>query len=126
MLSVPFTQQHQDDAFFYNDNKLPFLIVSGRESFSVINLKDFSKHKLIASPCFNIRNQQAFFFKKEEYGYCMHFTTKSTSDDNNLENQKWYMLPFKSDFCSILEKHGRLPTSNLNTKLKKQSKKNRN
>ena len=27
------------------------------------------------------------------------------------------MLPFKRDFCSILEKHGRLPTTNLNTKL---------
>ena len=77
---------------------LPFLVISGRESFSLLNLIDFTKQKLIASPCVNIRCQQAFFFKKEDYGYCLHFTTKSASDGYNLEDQKWYMLPFKPDF----------------------------
>ena len=77
---------------------LPFIVVSGRESFSLINMKDFTKQKLIAAPSCNIRCQQAFFFKKEEYGYCIHFTAKSASDGYNLEDQKWYMLPFKPDF----------------------------
>ena len=47
----------------------------------------------------------------------MHFTTKSASDGYNLEDQKWYMLPFKSDFQETLIKHRRLPTSSLRSKL---------
>ena len=37
--------------------RLPYLVISGRESFSLLNLIDFSKQKLIASPCVNIRCQ---------------------------------------------------------------------
>ena len=35
-----------------------------------------------------------------------------------LEYQKWYMLPFKSDFFKTLERHGRLPATSLEAKLK--------
>ena len=94
--------------------RLPFLVVSGRTSFTLINLINFTEQKLIVAPCTNIRCQQAFFFKKEEYGYCLHFTTKSAAADGyNLEDQKWYMLPFKPDFQEILENHQRLPHSSL-------------
>ena len=49
---LPFPFNNSDDG-----EKLPFLVMSGRESFSLINLRDFTRQKLIASACVNLRCQ---------------------------------------------------------------------
>ena len=63
-----------------------------------------------------MRSQAAFFFKKEDYGFSMHFSTKELTDEN-LEQQKWHMLPFKEDFRETVRMCGRLPMSALKKKL---------
>lgn len=72
----------------------PVLVCSGRESFTLINLNDARIETLIKSPCMCVGPQQAFFFKKEEFGYTMHFTSTELND-NNLEYQKYYVMSFK-------------------------------
>ena len=59
----------------------PFLVCSGSESYSLINVRDYKMQNLINASCANVRGQQAFFFKKEEFGYSLHFTTKEITFD---------------------------------------------
>ena len=70
----------------------------------------------------NVRCQQDLFFKKEDYGYSAHFTTKELTEEQNCEHQKWHMLPLKSDFFSNIKRNGCLPVSSLSEKLALQSK----
>ena len=59
----------------------PFLVCSGSESFSLINVRDFKMQNLIHASSVNVRTQSAFFFQVEEFGYSLHFTTKEITMD---------------------------------------------
>ena len=90
----------------------PFLVVSGRESFNLVNLKVRQMQILVQAPCKNHGAQEAFFFRKEGYGFTMHFCTKErTSENKDLHN--WHSMPFKSDIIQKLKDFGCLPPSSL-------------
>ena len=97
----------------FDEVKYPFLVCVGREMISLINISEFKMQPLINAPCMNVRCQQALFFKKEDFGYTAHFTTKELTDEHNCEHQKWHMLPFKHDFFKITLENGCLPISSL-------------
>ena len=85
----------------FNPETFPFIVVSGRESFNLVNLKERRMQMLIAAPSKTHGPQEAFFFKKEDYGFTMHFCTKErTSENKDLHN--WHCMPFKSDFIERL------------------------
>ena len=46
----------------FDENKFPFLVCSGFDYYSLVNIKDFRIEKFIDQPCYFIRSQQAFFF----------------------------------------------------------------
>ena len=66
----------------FDSLKFPFVMCSGYEHFSLINvLKCKTQVFIIASsPC--IGPQQAFFFKEEKYGFSIHFSTCELTDEN--------------------------------------------
>ncbi len=59
----------------FEEDEFPFLICSGRETFNMINVKDYRMEVLIQAPCRNQIAQQAFFSKEEAYGFSLHFCT---------------------------------------------------
>ena len=65
----------------FNEESFPFLVCSGRGTFTLINLHDFRIEILIKVPCMSVSPQQAFFFKLEEFGFAMHFTTIELNDN---------------------------------------------
>ena len=66
----------------FDEQTFPFMICSGREIFNLVNVRDFTMQPLIQAPCINIRCQQAFFFKKEDFGFAMHFTTVQLTSES--------------------------------------------
>ena len=54
----------------------PFIICSGFEHISLINVKEQFMQVFIKEPCNSVRGQQVFFFKNEKYGHSLHFASK--------------------------------------------------
>ena len=100
----------------FDEKTFPFVISSGREFFNILNVRDYKMQALIRAPCMNIRCQQAFFFKKEENGYSMHFTTTELTTQN-LIYQNWHVLRLKEDFMTTIRQYGELPISSFKKQL---------
>ena len=94
----------------FDSVKFPFVVCSGLEYYSLINVKDFFAQEFICSSCKTQRGQQAFFFKTENYGLSFHFASQELSNHNNVHH-KWHEMQLKEDYMQRLE-HGLLPISN--------------
>ena len=97
--------------------KFPFVVVSGLEHFSLVNVKDFFAQEFIASSCNMHRGSRAFFFKKEKYGQSFHFSSFELAA-SNVVHHKWHEMQLKHDYFEKLRQYGLLPDSNLNKKFK--------
>ena len=75
----------------FNIVKFPFLIVSGLEHYSLVNVKEFFAQEFIVSTSNNYRGQQSFFFRKEKYGYSFHFTSTEIAYSNAVHH-KWHEM----------------------------------
>ena len=89
----------------------PFIICSGFEHISLINVKEQFMQVFIKEPCNSVRGQQVFFFKTEKYGHSLHFASKFR--EGKGEQHKWHSLQLKQDFKDYMNKFGRLPVDSL-------------
>ena len=81
----------------FDEEKFPFVICNGWETYNLINTKEFSMQTLVNATGMNCRSQVGAFFVKEEYGFNMHFATQTLTDRNTkLEN--WHCMAFREDF----------------------------
>ena len=101
----------------FDEYKFPFLLCSGYEHFSLINIAEFRMQTLIDASCSTMRSQQAFFFHVEKYGFSIHFSTNEMTEEN-MELHKWHSLQLKKDFIESLREYGRLPIAKLSKKWK--------
>ena len=79
----------------------PFVVASGKNYFSLINVKKNLVSQLIMSGRPLEVNINTFLFKKTKYGHAMHFV----EDQVNPENKQvflWYEMQLKKDFFQIL------------------------
>ena len=97
--------------------KFPFIVVSGLEHYSLVNVKDFFAQEFIISSSNTNRGQRSFFFKKEKYGYSFHFSSFELAA-SNVVHHKWHEMQLKNDYFEKLEQYGLLPDSNLSKKFK--------
>ena len=98
----------------FNVKTYPFVICSGFEHISIINVKECFMQCFIKEPCYSVRGQQVFFFKKEKYGHSLHFASKYR--EGKGEQHKWHSLQLKQDFKDYMIKFGRLPVHQLSEK----------
>jgi len=94
----------------------PFLVVSGKESFNLVNVVRGTNQPLIKASGRNFYGQAAAFFTDPsrdekvngEASFVMHFATKKITAKNTRLSQ-WYQMTYRKDFVNILTKKGRLP-----------------
>ena len=82
--------------------KFPFIVVSGLEHYSLVNVKDFFAQEFIISSSNTNRGQRSFFFKKEKYGYSFHFSSFELAA-SNVVHHKWHEMQLKNDYFEKLE-----------------------
>ena len=93
----------------FDIEEFPFLIVSGRESFNLINIVRATCQPLIKASSKNLYGQTAAFFimaSDEEKingkaAFIMHFATKKITAVNTRLSQ-WHHMTFRSDFIDRL------------------------
>ena len=92
----------------FDVNDFPFIVCNGWEAFNLINVKDFHMEPLVKASVKTGLSQGAAFFRKESYGFSMHFTTQRiTTKGRNLLH--WHSMAFRQDIIQTLKKYGRLP-----------------
>ena len=96
---------------------IPILLLAGASTISIINLNDQYHEPFIIAENTSAFAQQAFFFKKEDFGLSIYFTIKRTIDKDNIRLNLCRM-PFKPDFLDILKRYTRLPFTNTEEALK--------
>lgn len=62
-------------------------------------------------------SQPAFFVQTKQDAFEMHFCIEKLNQFNEYE-YTWFMMPFKSDFVSMLQSYGRLPFTTIEESLK--------
>ena len=77
----------------FNIKSYPFIICSGFEHISLINVKEMFIQVFVKEPCNTVRGQQAFFFKEEKYGHSLHFASKFR--EGKSEQHRWHSLQLK-------------------------------
>ena len=95
---------------------VPLAVVSGSKCITLVNLRTKHSEPLIIINSTTAYGQQAFFFKKEDYGLSIHFSLKRIIENGNARHN-WARMPLKPDFIETLKKHARLPFVNTNKSL---------
>ena len=101
----------------FDVREFPFVLCSGKDNYSIINVRDYKMQNFIIAPCLNARSQQAFFFLDQEQGFQIHFTSHEITKDGQ-QMQKWHLARIKGDFKQKMGKFGRLPVGSLDATLK--------
>ena len=92
----------------FDEKEFPFIVVSGLETFNLINVKTAYMQVLIKHTARYFFGQQGCFFTLDDDGCSMYFASEVVDKENKCINN-WYRMPFKSDFMSALKKYQRLP-----------------
>ena len=79
----------------------PFVVCSGKKTFSLINVKEFRMETLIKVSGQAICAQDTAFFREEFDGFCMFFASHSILGENRVRNN-WHVMPFRQDFIRII------------------------
>ena len=81
----------------FDEVKFPYIVVSGKNYFSWINIKENIVSVFILSGRILQHNLDIFFFQKKRYGYCLHFVAEQ------YRTHIWYEMQLKQDFHDILK-----------------------
>ena len=92
----------------FDEKEFPFIVVSGNETFNLINVKTAYMQVLIKHKAQYYCGQQGCFFTVDDDGCSMYFASEFI-DKENKDFVNWYRMPYKSDFMSALKKYQRLP-----------------
>ena len=95
----------------FDVDTFPFVAYSGCTGISLVNLSESYMEQLVKYEPTCTLGQQAFFFKNEEYGMSLHFTTGSKKLENGNIRLNWVRMGFKKDFSDVLSLYGKLPHS---------------
>ena len=95
---------------FYDQERFPFLMSRGDENdFFVINTKDGTMQTLVKA---NHGYKQGFCIKVGEKAFDFHFCSMQEEDDKK-EYEFHYVLSFKEDVITVMERTGQLPLTSL-------------
>ena len=104
---------HIRDAFFlpfYDPQRFPLVLAIGAgNDFYVVNIKDMSMQTLIKA---NHRVEQGFCIKVGEKAFDFHFSSVQQEDDKKKYDFH-YVLSFKDDVVTVMERTGQLPNLGL-------------
>ena len=95
----------------YDYDTLPFVVSSGSKSINLINVKSTTIQPLVQASTDCYAGQSVAFFKAEEAGISLQYTTRTADDLNNIWHS-WFSTVLHSDFIECIEKLGRLPPTN--------------
>ena len=96
----------------FDEASFPFLAIAGSQAILIINPHDEILDQLVLTPSSCRYSQQAFFFKVQDYGQSVHFTTVVKHDDGTLQLD-WVQMRFKPDFKDTLQRIGGLPICHI-------------
>ena len=95
----------------YDYETLPFVVSSGKKSINLINVQSATMQPLVQAGTWCYPGQSVAFFKAEEAGISLQYTTRTADDLNNIWHS-WFSTVLHSDFIECIEKLGRLPPTN--------------
>ena len=90
----------------------PFMIVSGAKSIKILNVNTDYMEALVKTKATATYGQEAFFFRKREFGIELNFTTGRKLFNGN-KRLEWVVMDLKPQFSKTLEKIGMLPCSSV-------------
>ena len=96
---------------------MPFVLMSGRKSLNIVNVKKFNIQPLVLSPIYAYRGQQAFYLTEDKDGVNLFFATRTTDQENQLY-MNLHCMHLKADFMQMLKTQGRLPEPTTNAYLR--------
>ena len=98
---------------FFDLETLPFVVISGKEAYSLINVETGKIYPLVLGSACNTRAQNAAFFIEQESGcFDMNFCTLVANQQGMIEST-WYTMSYKPDFIEVLRKYGRPPFGSI-------------
>lgn len=80
----------------FNFYTFPFVILSGRISYNLLNVRTGEMQVLFNQSGENYHGQEAGFFLKQPNGFSMDFTTKRRND-KGVNEFSWYRFHFRQD-----------------------------
>lgn len=96
----------------FHEETFPFVACSGTRSINLINVNTDYMEAFIETETTCWGQQQPFFFKKEEKGMTLHYSSAEQSSDER-KYLTWVQMKLKPDFKKMLKKLGCLPITNL-------------
>jgi hypothetical protein len=102
----------------FDINKYPFLIVAGKETFSLVNIKNGTIEDMIKGSGLCSKGSLPAYFVELQNGFEMHFTTRKNMQTKEIEFN-YHVMHYKKDFVKILRDFGSLPFDSITEALDK-------
>lgn len=96
----------------FDVESFPFVVTSGGESFSLVNVKTFHQQVFCDTQAKYVYCAQGSFFRKEKHGFSFHFANFFINKENE-RHESWIRMELKPDYIACLQEHGRIPETTI-------------
>ena len=100
----------------FDEEDYPFILLSGAECLSIINVKE-GVHRPLINQTMNVRlwGLTSTFVKKEEYGLSVHWTNSIQNIEGISEETliQYSYIALKNDVFVWLKENGMIPTTSI-------------
>ena len=96
----------------FHEETFPFVACSGSSYINLINVNTDYMEPIVETETSCWGQQQPFFFKKEEKGMTLHYSSVELLP-NNRKSLKWVQMKLQPDFKKTLKKLGCMPVRSM-------------